>query len=47
MSQKRITEPPGQLGWELGVLELEELPLLVLCKELSKMGSVLRRSGLL
>jgi len=40
-------EPPWELGWELGVLELDELPLLVLCKGLSKMGSVLLRSGLL
>lgn len=29
------------------MLELEELPLLVLCKGLSKTDSVLRRSGLL
>lgn len=40
-------EPPWELGCELGVLELEELPLLVLCRGLSMMGSVLLRSGLL
>ena len=39
----RSLEPP----WELGVLELEELPLLVLFRGVSMETSVLRRSGLL
>lgn len=36
-------DPP----WELGVLELEELPLLVFFSGVSREMSVLRRSGLL
>lgn len=39
----RSLEPP----WELGVLELEELPLLVLFRGASMEMSVLLRSGLL
>lgn len=43
MNKPRSLEPP----WELGVLELEELPLLVLFRGASMEMSVLLRSGLL